>query len=80
MKVLFLGDIVGRSGREAVCNALPGLRQKLDLDFVVANGENAAGGKLDMEIMADFVLQIEDAMKNIETMEKRYQKRIGERN
>ena len=44
MKVLFLGDIVGRSGREAVCEALPGLREKLDLDFVVANGENAAGG------------------------------------
>ncbi len=44
MKVLFLGDIVGRSGRDAVCGALPDLRQKLDLDFVVANGENAAGG------------------------------------
>ena len=37
-------------------------------------GENAAGGKLDMEIMADFVLDVEEAMKNIETMEKRYQK------
>lgn len=44
MKVLFLGDIVGRSGRDAVCDALPVLRDKLDLDFVVANGENAAGG------------------------------------
>ena len=44
MKVLFLGDIVGRSGRDAVFGALPDLRQKLDLDFVVANGENAAGG------------------------------------
>ena len=44
MKALFIGDIVGRSGRDAVCEALPGWRQRLDLDFVVANGENAAGG------------------------------------
>jgi len=44
MKVLFCGDIVGRSGREAVLQRIPGLRQKLDLDFVFANAENAAGG------------------------------------
>ena len=44
MRVLFLGDIVGRSGREAVCTHLPQLSRDLDTDFVVANGENAAGG------------------------------------
>jgi 2',3'-cyclic-nucleotide 2'-phosphodiesterase len=44
VKVLYLGDVVGRSGREAVAAHLPGLRARLDLDFVVVNGENAAGG------------------------------------
>ena len=44
MNFLFIGDIVGRSGREAVNSHLPGLRTTLGLDFVVANGENAAGG------------------------------------
>ena len=44
MRVAFLGDIVGRAGRKAVTEQLPGLRRQLDLDFVVVNGENAAGG------------------------------------
>ena len=44
MKLLFCGDIVGRSGREALIGHVPALRRDLDLDFVVANGENAAGG------------------------------------
>jgi len=44
MKVLFCGDIVGRSGREAVLKHVPRLRQERDLDFVVVNGENAAAG------------------------------------
>ena len=44
MRVLFLGDVVGRSGRDAVKAHLPELKEGLDLDFVVANGENAAGG------------------------------------
>lgn len=44
MRVLFLGDVVGRSGRSAVIEALPSLRQRYRLDFVVVNGENAAGG------------------------------------
>ncbi len=44
MKILFCGDIVGRSGREAVVANVPELRRRYDLDFVVANGENAAGG------------------------------------
>jgi hypothetical protein len=44
MRLLFCGDVVGRAGREAVCGNLPRLRQELELDFIVVNGENAAGG------------------------------------
>ena len=44
MRLLFLGDIVGRTGRNGVLEALPGLRQRYELDFVIINGENAAGG------------------------------------
>jgi metallophosphoesterase (TIGR00282 family) len=44
MRLLFLGDIVGRSGRQVVIEALPDLRRRYALDFVAINGENAAGG------------------------------------
>jgi len=44
MRLLFVGDIVGRSGRTALINRLPALRARWRLDFVVVNGENAAGG------------------------------------
>ena len=44
MKVLFCGDIVGRAGRDVVLREVPRLREKLGLDFVVVNGENAAAG------------------------------------
>jgi len=44
MRVLFLGDVVGRSGRSGVIEALPSLRERYRLDFVVVNGENVAGG------------------------------------
>lgn len=44
MRMLFCGDMVGRSGRDAVVERLPMLRERLSLDFVVANGENAAHG------------------------------------
>ncbi len=44
MRFLFLGDVVGRVGRRAVLDVLPGLRSRYSLDFVVVNGENAAGG------------------------------------
>ncbi|QJE73345.1 YmdB family metallophosphoesterase [Aerophototrophica crusticola] len=44
MRLLFLGDVVGRSGREGVLRHLPGLRDRLKPDFIVVNGENAAGG------------------------------------
>lgn len=44
MKILFLGDVVGRSGRDAVCTLLPQIRQRLGIDFAIVNGENAAHG------------------------------------
>ena len=44
MKLLFIGDIVGEPGRKAVKVLLPKLREQHGLDFVIANGENSAGG------------------------------------
>lgn len=44
MNLLFIGDIIGKPGREIVTARLPGLRDALKLDLVIANGENAAGG------------------------------------
>ena len=45
LRILFLGDIVGEPGRKAVIEHLPALRKELDLDFIIVNGENAAGGR-----------------------------------
>ncbi|MCX8027273.1 MAG: TIGR00282 family metallophosphoesterase [Thermodesulfovibrionales bacterium] len=44
MKVLFIGDIVGKPGRNSVRSLLPTLKNLYKFDFVIANGENAAGG------------------------------------
>jgi 2',3'-cyclic-nucleotide 2'-phosphodiesterase len=44
MRILFVGDVVGRSGRTVVTERLPGLIRDWQLDFVAINGENAAGG------------------------------------
>jgi hypothetical protein len=44
MRILFIGDVVGRSGRAVVYERLPGLIADWKLDLVVVNGENAAGG------------------------------------
>ena len=44
MRLLFLGDLVGRGGRTAVIERLPSLIAEHHLDFVIVNGENAAGG------------------------------------
>jgi metallophosphoesterase (TIGR00282 family) len=44
MRILFIGDIVGRSGRTVVVERLPGLIAEWKLDLVVVNGENSAGG------------------------------------
>lgn len=56
MHILFVGDVVGRPGREVLARELPRLRKSLKLDFVVVNGENAAHGagiteKICMEIL-----------------------------
>jgi metallophosphoesterase (TIGR00282 family) len=44
MLILAIGDIVGKPGRKAISQFLPGLRQQYGFELVIANGENAAGG------------------------------------
>ena len=44
MNILFIGDIIGKPGRDVLAAQLPGLRTSLKLDLVIVNGENAAGG------------------------------------
>jgi len=44
MRILFVGDVVGRSGRNVITARLPSLIRQWQLDLVVVNGENAAGG------------------------------------
>lgn len=44
MRVLFCGDIVGRSGRDALLKHLPALKESFKIDWIVVNGENAAAG------------------------------------
>jgi len=44
MRILFLGDVVGRTGRDTVAAALPGLRSALRIDLAIVNGENASHG------------------------------------
>ena len=44
MRLIFLGDVVGRTGREAVIEALPRLKDRYQVDFIIVNGENSAGG------------------------------------
>ena len=57
MRLLFLGDIVGRPGRSVVTERLPALRERWRLDCVVVNGENAAGGFGITEGICDEILQ-----------------------
>ena len=44
MNILFLGDVIGKPGRDGVAQQLPRLKQALKPDLIIANGENAAGG------------------------------------
>ena len=44
MRILFLGDVVGRTGRKAITEHLARLRTEWRLDFIIVNGENATGG------------------------------------
>lgn len=57
VRVLFLGDIVGNCGRDAVLRLVPRLRTELDLDYVVANGENISGGRGITSKTADALLE-----------------------
>jgi len=45
LRILFLGDVVGEPGRRAVIERIPALKREYGLDFVIVNGENAAGGR-----------------------------------
>ena len=56
MRLLFIADIFGRPGREAVESLVPRLREELELDLVVANGENAADGAGITDRLADRIL------------------------
>lgn len=44
MRILFLGDVMGRAGRRAITERLAGLKARLKADFTIVNGENASGG------------------------------------
>ena len=44
MNILFVGDVFGKPGREALLRWLPGFTEENAVDFVIANGENAANG------------------------------------
>jgi 2',3'-cyclic-nucleotide 2'-phosphodiesterase len=63
IRLLFIGDVVGRSGRAAVLEQVPLLRARWLLDFIVVNGENAAGGfGLTEAIFQDFLAVGVDAV------------------
>ncbi len=58
MKILFIGDIVARPGRDAVKRALPDIVSKEDIDIVIANAENLAHGR---GVTKDMLLEMQDA-------------------
>ncbi len=63
MRLLFIGDVMGRSGRTAIAAELPDLRTRWHLDCVVVNGENAAGGAgITESICADLLAAGADAV------------------
>lgn len=65
MRILFIGDIIGQPGRQAVAHILPKLREELSPVFVIANGENAAGG---IGITKDTALDLYQAGVNVITL------------
>ncbi len=57
MKILFVGDVVGRSGRDCLRDMLEKIKNNYSIDFVIVNGENAAGGKgLTKKVLAELFL------------------------
>jgi metallophosphoesterase (TIGR00282 family) len=65
MKILFLGDVMGRGGRAAVVDAIPKMRDAWGLDFVVVNGENATRG---MGLSGEHAKMILDAGADVITL------------
>ncbi|ARJ70187.1 TIGR00282 family metallophosphoesterase [Paracoccus contaminans] len=65
MRILFLGDVMGRSGRRAIAERLGPLRQRLKADFIIVNGENASGG---MGLTAAHARMILDAGADVVTL------------
>ena len=65
MKILFLGDVVGPSGCKSVKSYLPKIKKKNNIDFVIANGENAAdsGVGITEKITKDFQLSENNLLK-----------------
>jgi 2',3'-cyclic-nucleotide 2'-phosphodiesterase len=58
LRILFVGDVVGRPGRSAVAALLPVLKPELGVDFTIVNGENAAGGA---GLTAEIARELRDA-------------------
>ncbi|MFA5008384.1 MAG: TIGR00282 family metallophosphoesterase [Candidatus Omnitrophota bacterium] len=83
MKILFLGDIVGKPARIYLKELLPSLRKSLSLDFIIANGENSAGGSsithdtaselfnssIDVITTGDHIFKKQEAKQVLETMD-----------
>lgn len=83
MKILFIGDIVGSPARDYLKELIPSLRKTLSLDFVVANGENSAGGssltpdtaqelfnsQIDIVTSGDHIFKKKEAKQVLETMD-----------
>ncbi|KJZ19720.1 TIGR00282 family metallophosphoesterase [Loktanella sp. S4079] len=65
MKIMFLGDVMGRAGRTAIINQLPRLRTEWKLDFVVVNGENSTSG---MGLSGDHAKLLLDAGADVVTL------------
>ena len=63
LRILFIGDVVGKTGRNAILDRLPGLVTDWKLDLVIVNGENAAGGfGITESIYNDFIEAGADAI------------------
>ena len=65
MRILFLGDVVGRTGRKAIIERLAPLRERLRADFVIVNGENATSGA---GVSADHARSLLDAGVDVLTL------------
>lgn len=83
MRILFIGDIVGSPARDYLKELIPTLRKSLSLDFVIANGENAAGGssitpdtareifgaQIDIITTGDHIFKKKESREVLETMD-----------